>query len=475
MTCINKRSETGNQLPNQIKQERYRIMIKRLLIANRGEIVSRIIRTCEKMGIETVVVYSEADQEAPYIERADFAYCIGPANPVESYLNVEALMKAITFSRPDAVHPGYGFLSETAAFAEAVAEAGVKWIGPAPEILKNIESKCYCRQLAQRLSIPVTPGTLRPVNKVNDILETAQEIGVPILLKLDKGGGGKGIEILKDVEDDREVTMLLERMRRIGERTFASGEVYVEKAVSAPRHIEVQFLADDYGNVVCLGERECSIQRRYQKIIEESPSSVISEKERKILYDYTSRLVKEMKYSGAGTMEYLRDKNGNFYFMEVNARLQVEHPVTEYVTGLDLIEQQIKIANGDTLSISQGEVLLQGHAVECRIYAEDSVNFLPSPGTISKLQFPDTAEGAIRIEHAIRQGSDIPPYYDPMLVKVIAWGENRSGAIHNVCKALKGFIIEGVDTTIQASLLILQSEAFLSGDFDTSFLKGESQ
>ncbi|HVI41622.1 MAG TPA: biotin carboxylase N-terminal domain-containing protein, partial [Anaerovoracaceae bacterium] len=384
-----------------------------------------------------------------------------------------ALIQAAKSSKSDAVHPGYGFLSETAAFAEAVTEAGAKWIGPAPGILSSIESKCHCRQLAQRLGIPVTPGTLEPVKDIGEILDTAHAVGVPILLKLDKGGGGKGIELLEDVTDLQMVNAVYERMRRIGEMAFASGDVYVEKAVINPRHIEVQFLADDFGNVVCLGERECSIQRRYQKMIEESPSSVISKEEREELYGYTSSLIREMKYSGAGTIEYLRDQSGAFYFMEVNARLQVEHPVTEYVTGLDLIEQQIDIAKGKALTLTQEEILLRGHAVECRIYAEDSETFMPSPGTISELHFPDTAGGRVRIEHAMRQGSVIPPYYDPMLAKVITWGEDRSSAIETMSTALKNFKVKGVKTTIEANLAILQSEEFLAGDFDTSFLAKE--
>ncbi|HWQ79313.1 MAG TPA: biotin carboxylase N-terminal domain-containing protein [Anaerovoracaceae bacterium] len=448
-------------------------MMKRLLIANRGEIVSRIMRTCDRLGIETVVVYSEADRDAPYIEKAATAYCIGPSNPARSYLDIDALVGAVKDSQADAVHPGYGFLSETAAFAEAVTAAGMKWIGPAPEILAGIESKCYCRQLAQELGIPVTPGTLKPVTDVGEILDTAHAVGVPILLKLDKGGGGKGIEFLEDVTDRQAVTAVYERMRRIGEMAFASGDVYVEKAVPAPRHIEVQFLADDFGNVVCLGERECSIQRRYQKLIEESPSSVIFEKEREALYGYTVKLIREMRYSGAGTIEYLRDRNGNFYFMEINARLQVEHPVTEYVTGLDLIEQQIAIANGHALSLSQEDIQLRGHAIECRVYAEDPETFMPCPGTISGLCFPDTAGGLVRIEHALRQGSVIPPYYDPMLAKVITWGEDRSSAIRSMIVALQNFKIEGVKTTIDANLSILQREEFAAGDFNTSFLAKE--
>ncbi len=446
-------------------------MIKRLLIANRGEIVNRIIRTCDRLGIEAVVVYSEADREAPYLEKAVLSYYIGPEKPTESYLNIKTLIEVLKESRADAVHPGYGFLSESAAFAEAVFEAGAKWIGPNPSILKNIESKCYCRWLAQKIGVPVTPGTLNPVDTVEEVIKTADEVGLPILLKLDKGGGGKGIELIEDISVPGAVEEVLERMKRIGVKAFASGDIYVEKVISDPRHIEVQFLADDFGNVVCLGERECSIQRRYQKIIEESPSSIVMEIERNRLYEHTTELTREMGYSGAGTIEYLRDEKGNFYFMEVNARLQVEHPVTEYVTGIDLIEQQIKIANGEALSIDQSNIKLLGHAIECRIYAEDSENFLPCPGTISRLCFPETCWGSVRVDHALTLGCCISPYYDPMLAKVIAWGKDRDDAICNIGKALRTFVIEGVENTINASLSILQNEDFLTGDFNTSFLK----
>jgi acetyl/propionyl-CoA carboxylase alpha subunit len=445
-------------------------MIKRLLIANRGEIVDRIMRTCERLGIETVAVYSEADREASYLDRAVLSYCIGPERPTESYLNIDALMMAVKDSQADAVHPGYGFLSESAAFAEAVTQAGVKWIGPGPGILQSIESKCFCRWLAQELDVPVTPGTLKPVTTVKEIMVAAERVGLPILLKLDKGGGGKGIEVLEEASDPGSVAAVLERMKRIGEKAFASGDVYVEKVIPAPRHIEVQFLADEFGNVICLGERECSIQRRYQKIIEESPSSIVSEQERNGLYEQTGKLVREMGYVGAGTIEYLRGQDGRFYFMEINARLQVEHPVTEYVTGLDLIEQQIKIANGEPLDLCQNEIRLFGHSIECRIYAEDSETFLPCPGTISRIRFPDTCWGSIRVDHAIRQGSCISPCYDPMLAKVIAWGKDRDAAICNITQALKTFLIEGVENTIDASLSILESESFQTGDFNTSYL-----
>lgn len=448
-------------------------MLKKVLIANRGEIVNRIMRTCEKMGIETVAVYSEADKEADYLKRASESYHIGPSAPVKSYLNIDVLVDAIKKSEADAVHPGYGFLSETAAFAEAVTNAGAKWIGPDPSILENIESKCYCRIIADGLGIPVTPGTIKPISGIKEIYETAGRVGLPVLLKLDKGGGGKGIQKIDYFESEKVTQAVFESMQRIGQMAFACGDIYVEKAVISPRHIEVQFMADDYGNVVCLGERECSIQRRYQKIIEESPSIVVTDEQRRKLYAYTEKMIKAMKYSGAGTIEYLRGADGQFYFMEINARLQVEHPVSEFVTGLDLIEQQIRVANGEKLPFTQDDIKLHGHAMECRIYAEDPKTFNPAPGTITELEFPDTTDGTVRIEHALQKGYRISPFYDPMLGKMVVWGEDREKCIASMIKVLKTFKIEGVSTTINTDLAIMRNRSFASGDFSTDFLNNE--
>lgn len=330
-------------------------MIKKVLIANRGEIVRRIIRTCSEMGIETVAIYSDADKDAEYLSEATESYYVGKSAPVKSYLNVEMLIKAIQDTGADAVHPGYGFLSESADFATAVEKAGAKWIGPAPRILNDIESKCYCRNLASSIGVPVTPGTIQPITGIREIYETAGKVGLPILLKLDKGGGGKGIQKIDSFESEEITQAQLESMQRIGEMAFASSDVYVEKAVLNPRHIEVQFIADEHGNVVCLGERECSIQRRYQKIIEESPSAIVNSQDRQKLYERTVKLIQTMKYAGAGTVEYLRAQDGSFYFMEINARLQVEHPVTEAVTGLDLVRLQLQVANGEVLPITQDD------------------------------------------------------------------------------------------------------------------------
>lgn len=448
-------------------------MIKKILIANRGEIVRRIIRTCKKMGISTVVVYSDADKDMCYLSEADESYYIGPSAPIKSYLNIAELVNAIKESGADAVHPGYGFLSESAAFAQAVDETGAKWLGPNPEILENIESKCYCRMIADEIGVPCTPGTIQPIHSVKEIYETAERVGLPILMKLDKGGGGKGIQKIEAFESEDMTKTLYESMQRIGTMAFASDDVYIEKAVESPRHIEVQFLADEYGNVICLGERECSIQRRYQKMIEEAPSVIVTAEDRAKLYQYTSKLIKKMKYTGVGTVEFLRNKNGEYYFMEINARLQVEHCVSELITGMDFVEWQIRVANGEALDMVQDNIKLNGHAIECRIYAENPKTFMPVMGTIEKVEFPLTKDGQVRVEHALTNGFKISPFYDSMLCKLVVWGEDRATCIENMKNALKEFKIEGVTTTINTDIAIMRNKHFCMGEFDTSFLKVE--
>ena len=448
-------------------------MIHKILIANRGEIVKRIIKTCKEMGIETVAVYSDADKDATYLKEATESYYIGHSAPAKSYLNMEVLTKAMEETGADAVHPGYGFLSESADFAIAVEKAGAKWIGPSPQILTSIESKCYCRNVATNLGVPVTPGTIKPISGINEIYETAGKVGLPILLKLDKGGGGKGIQKIASFESEQITAAELESMQRIGEMAFASSDVYVEKAVQNPRHIEVQFIADEKGNIVCLGERECSIQRRYQKIIEESPSAAVTTEDRKKLYEYTKKLAKEMQYTGAGTVEFLRSQTGEYYFMEINARLQVEHPVSEFVTGVDLVKLQIQVARGEELPFTQEDITLKGHAIECRIYAENPKTFQPAPGMIQKLEFPKSADGKVRVDHAIYEGYRVSPFYDPMLCKLIVWGEDRKKCIENMIKALKEFKIEGIPTTITTNVAIMRDKSFANGDFTTAFLERE--
>jgi len=443
------------------------IVVRKVLIANRGEIVVRVMKTCRRLGIETVAVYSDADRNMCYLKEAGEARHIGASNPLKSYLNIEAILAAAKESGADAIHPGYGFLSESSSFADAVVAAGITWIGPPPAVLTAIDSKCYCRKIASDAGIWVIPGTIETISSADDVRRYAAEHGYPLVLKLDKGGGGKGIEI---VRDDLQVGEAFERLSRIGMLAFGHPESYLEKEVISPRHIEIQFLADGSGDCVCLGERECSIQRRHQKIIEESPSTVVKETDRELLFASSAKLAAAMGYRGAGTMEFLRSIEGRYYFMEVNARLQVEHPVTEFLTGVDIVEQQLRIASGEKLELKQADVRLRGHAIEARIYAEDPVSFCPSPGTISNLRFPATDPAYLRIDHALEAGAAVPPYYDPLLAKVIAWAKSRGDAIGILVKALSEFVIEGIQTTIPANLLILNSPKYRDGDIDTGFI-----
>ncbi len=441
-------------------------MVKRVLIANRGEIVARIIRTCKEMGIATAVVYSEADANMPYIETADDAVLIGPANPVQSYLNIDAIIDAARKTGAQAVHPGYGFLSERGAFAEAVEAAGITWVGPPPQVLRSISSKSYCREIADSVNVPVIPGTLGIVESPAAVIDFGNANGWPVFLKLDKGGGGKGIERVGGAKD---AAAVFERATRIGKMAFGSGACYIETVVDSPRHIEVQFLADRFGNCVCLGERECSVQRRHQKIIEEAPSVVVTPDERSELFERTVRIITKIGYRGAGTLEYLRAGDGNYYFMEINARLQVEHPVTEYLTGIDIVKQQLAIASGEALGLAQKDVRFNGHAIEARVYAEDPETFIPSPGRISALTFP-AQDPKVRIDHALKVDTSVPPYYDPLLAKVIAWGDDRSLAVSRLTQALSDFRIEGVKISTPLNLKILNSPEFQEGNIDTNFI-----
>jgi acetyl-CoA carboxylase biotin carboxylase subunit len=445
-------------------------MIKKLLIANRGEIVARIIRTCRELGIPTVSIYSEADRGAAYLKLADQTVMVGPANPLRSYLNIEAIIDAARKTGADSVHPGYGFLSENAAFAEAVVRAGMVWVGPAPETLRVIDSKCYCRHVANDVNVPVIPGTLDPVYDGGDVIRYGRKHGYPLFLKLDKGGGGKGIEI---VHGEDEATEVFERASRIGQIAFGDSACYIEEVIAKPRHIEIQFLADNFGNAVCLGERECSIQRRHQKIIEEAPSTVVTQAEREMLFQWSRRLMRKLNYNGSGTVEYLRSEDGNYYFMEINARLQVEHAVTEMMTGIDIVRCQLEIAAGEELRFEQQHVETKGHAIEARIYAEDPVTFIPSPGIITELVLPQTNEH-LRIDHALEKSVMVPPFYDPLLAKVISWGQTRLEATGRLVEALGGFRIEGVKTTIPANIQILRHPRFEEGDVSTHFMNGLS-
>lgn len=445
---------------------RTRPRVGKVLIANRGEIVSRVTRACHGLGLQAVSVYSDADEGAAFTRQTDESYRIGEGNPVKSYLNIEALLGALKESGADAVHPGYGFLSESAEFAEAVEQAGAVWIGPPAKILRSIESKVYCRHIATAAGVPVTPGSSGVLATPDDVREAAKVVNYPCLIKLDRGGGGKGIE---KIESPDEVDEVFQRTQRIGTMAFGNSGVYLEKAIPDPRHIEIQFLADREGNVVCLGERECSIQRRHQKIIEESPSPVVTVAQRRQLSEYAAKLAHDMGYVGAGTMEFLRSSTGDFYFMEVNARLQVEHPVSEFVTGYDIVQWQLRIADGELLNFSQDDVSIVGHSIEARCYAEEPGTFRPSPGTVTDLHLPQTGRH-LRVDHALEVGNVVPPYYDPLIAKVISWDTDRAGAIEHLRRGLEDFYVEGIATSIPVNLLILESDDYNLGRLNTGFL-----
>ena len=443
-------------------------MFKKLLVANRGEIAVRIMKACRELNVKSVAVYSDADKDAYYLKQADETYNIGPANPVKSYLNIDSIINVIKQSGAEAVHPGYGFLSENYDFAEAVVSAGAVWLGPPPKVMKAIESKCYCRTIASKAGVPIIPGTIAPFKNFEELVDAIPKFGLPVLLKLDMGGGGKGIEAINDVSQANEVW---DRVSRVGMVAFASSESYLEKQVINPRHIEVQFIADRSGNCVCLGERECSSQRKHQKIIEETPSPVVSEKDRQSLFEYTNKLVAATGYEGAGTIEFLRAENGEYYFMEINARLQVEHPVSEYLTGIDIVNNQFEIGAGGKLPFTQKDITANGHSIEARVYAEDPVTFAPSPGKITALSFPVMDSKNLRIDHGIEEGFKVLPYYDSLIAKVIVWDKTRSEAIKRMEEALKDFKIEGIKTTIPMNLRILASDEFREGNFDTSLVE----
>ncbi|HPI94423.1 MAG TPA: biotin carboxylase N-terminal domain-containing protein [Deltaproteobacteria bacterium] len=440
--------------------------MKKLLVANRGEIVLRVFKAAKELGLKTVAVYSDADENAPHVREADEAYNIGKAPPPMSYLNIGNLIEAVKKSGADAVHPGYGFLSENAEFARAVVDNGTTWVGPSPEVLHNIESKSYCRQLGQKLGVPITPGTVGSIESADVIMRLFKELGPPLLVKLDKGGGGKGIQ---PIYTEDQIVAIFESSQSIGKMAFGSPDCYIEKRIINPRHIEVQCLGDNHGNFIALGERECSVQRKYQKVVEEGPSPVVSPSEREKLQTWAVTILREMGYNNAGTVEFLRASDGNFYFMEVNARIQVEHPVTEMITGVDLVKSQLKIAMGEKLDMSQDDVSIKGSAIEMRIYAEDPLTFMPSPGIISSIDFPELS-GNVRLDHALEVGFKVSPFYDPMLAKLIVYATSRHKAIEQMKRSLTQFHIEGVKTTIPLGLLIMESDAFEDGYFHTDTL-----
>ena len=441
-------------------------MIRKLLIANRGEIAVRIIRACREMGIETVAVYSEADRESLHTQLADEAICIGPGPSSESYLNMERIMSATMVSGADAIHPGFGFLSENARFAEICEQCNVTFVGPGSEVIRNLGNKQIARNTMKAEGVPVIPGTDRPIPDAKTGAREAKKIGYPVIIKAALGGGGKGMRTAFSPE---EFELAFQTAQKEAQIAFGDGTMYIEHFVEHPRHIEFQILADSQGHVIHLGERDCSIQRNHQKMIEESPSAAVSEKLRNQMGKAAVKAAKAAHYVNAGTIEFLLEKNGNFYFMEMNTRIQVEHPVTEWVTGLDLVKEQIRIASGEALSVTQKDVKIQGHAIECRINAENPrKNFRPSPGTITALHLPG-GQG-IRVDTGIYTGYRIPPYYDSMLAKLIVHGENRQDAIAKMKSALGEVIIDGVDTNVDYQFDILNDPDFQSGNLDIEFL-----
>ena len=441
-------------------------MFKKILIANRGEIAVRVIRACREMGITAVAVYSEVDRAALHVRLADEAYQLGPAAAWESYLNVGRVIAAANACQADAIHPGYGFLSENPAFAHACRHAGIKFIGPSPESMELMGSKTRARQQMERAGVPFVPGTSRGVTSLVDAQQTAKKLGYPVMLKAAAGGGGKGMRL---VSAENELASALESAQSEAERAFGNGEVYLEKAILDPRHIEMQIIADEYGNTVYLGERECSVQRRHQKVLEESPSPAATPEMRQRMGEMAVKAAKAAHYANAGTIECLADNSGNFYFLEMNTRLQVEHPVTELVTGLDLVQLQIRIAAGEKLPFAQADVNLRGHAIECRIYAEDpDNNYFPSPGKITALVEPSGP--GIRLDSGIYEGWSVPLEYDPLLAKLIAYGETREQAIGRLSRALDEYFIAGVKTNLPLFRQIFANADFLAGRTDTGLL-----
>ncbi|MEY8757810.1 acetyl-CoA carboxylase biotin carboxylase subunit [Peribacillus frigoritolerans] len=440
-------------------------MFNKILIGNRGEIAARIIRTCKKMGIKTVAIYSEADQNSPHVEMADESYLIGPPRVNESYLNMEKILEVAVKENVEAIHPGYGLLSENSEFAKRCTENNIVFIGPSPTTISQMGSKIEARKLMSHAGIPIVPGTDAPLVDVEEAILEANHIGYPIMLKASAGGGGIGMQ---RVDDEEALRKAFQGNQKRAKDFFGDGAMFLEKLILNPRHIEIQLLADKEGNTIYLGERECSIQRRHQKVVEEAPSPFIDETIRKEMGGAAVRAAKAIGYENAGTVEFIMDKNKNFYFLEVNTRLQVEHPVTEEITGLDLVEQQIRVANGELLSISQEDVHLNGHAIEVRIYAEDPNTFFPSPGTITSLSIPKGEN--IRHELAVRQGSVVTPFYDPMIAKLIVKGLTRNEAIKNMSEVLDQYIVEGIKTNIPTLKRIVSHPEYISGNTTTNFI-----
>lgn len=445
--------------------------IHKVLIANRGEIACRIIRTCRRLGIRTVAVFSEADRKSPHVQLADQAVCIGAPPSRASYLNMDKIIAAAKETGADAIHPGYGFLSENDQFAAAVGKAGLIFIGPSPESISMMGNKLAAKKAAKEFQIPMVPGTDTPIADIHEVEKIAAQIGYPLLIKAAAGGGGKGMRIVRQPED---LASQVERAMSEALSSFGDGSVFVEKYVTSPRHIEIQVMADQHGHCIHLFERECSIQRRHQKVVEEAPSSILTPDKRDQMGRDAINVARSCNYTGAGTVEFLLDDSGNHYFLEMNTRLQVEHPVTEMITGLDLVELQIRIAEGHPLDIRQENLRINGHAIELRVYAENTIGgFVPSTGTLSRYRIPSGS--GVRVDDGYHEGLEIPIHYDPMIAKLIVHAPSRMEAIEGLNEAIKQYEIEGVDTTLEFGQFAITHQDFRSGHFDTHFVEKHLQ
>ena len=443
--------------------------MNKILIANRGEIAVRIIRACKEMNIKTVAVYSEVDKDAMHTRLADEAICIGPAVSSKSYLNIKNIIEAAHITGADGIHPGFGFLSENSHFAKICEESNIKFIGPKPEVIDLLGNKSKAKELMKSAGVPVIPGSEGSVTGLTDAKKIAEKIGYPVMLKAAAGGGGKGIRIVNSPDELESNYNIVKQEAKV---SFNDDEIYIEKFIKNPRHVEIQILADEHGNVIHLGERDCSIQRRNQKIIEETPSTAIDDKLRNKMGEVAVKAAKTAGYSNCGTIEFLVDSDKNFYFMEMNTRIQVEHGITEERTGIDIVKEQIRIAAGETLRFKQKDIEFRGHSIECRINAENpSKNFMPCPGTITGLNLP--GGNGIRIDTAIYEGYTIPPTYDSMIAKIITHGDTRNEAISKMKRALEETVIDGVDTNIDFLFQIIKNQNFIRGNFDTSFIEKE--
>lgn len=440
-------------------------MFKKVLVANRGEIALRVIHACRELGVASVAVHSTADADSLHASYADESVCIGPPPSPQSYLNVSAIISAAEITGADAVHPGYGFLAEKADFAEALEECGIAWIGPSPSAIRQMGDKSKARQTAVEAGVPVVPGSQAPLDGPEDAARLAAEIGYPVILKASAGGGGRGMRI---VHEERSMEGQFGTAREEAVAGFGDGSIYLEKYLVEPRHVEFQVLADRFGHVIHLGERECSIQRRHQKLVEEAPSPALDEKLRAEMGEAAVRLARQVDYHNAGTIEFLLDRDGSFYFMEMNTRVQVEHPVTEMTTGVDVVKEQLRIAAGEKLAIPDG-LKHRGHAIECRINAEHSETFIPSPGDVTTFHPPGGP--GIRVDTHVYDGYRIPPHYDSLVAKLIAHGKDREEAIQRLQRALDFFVIEGVDTTLDLHRRIVRDRHFLEGDLSTRFME----